>query len=220
MKDAYAEACDRKTAGRLLHKLFQKSFQAGKWARTHTAINQGHVSLGNIAVDLAARVFGELKKSHALVIGGGEVGRDVVKALHSRGLKQISVTSRREETASLAAAEVVGEVVPFDTWKTVLEKADVAIFATASPGSLLLAEEVTRIMAERNGDPLLLIDLAMPRDVDAGCGKEEAVYLYDLAALSKIANTNREIRESEVDHCRIGLKQRAETTWGLIEAKN
>lgn len=219
VKDAYAEACEHKSAGRSLHKLFQKSFQAGKWARTHTAINQGHVSLGNIAVDLAARVFGKLTKSHALVIGGGDVGRDVTKALHSRGLKKITVTSRREETARLAAAEVDGEASPFESWKAVLETVDVAIFATASPGSLLRAEEVSRIMPKRNGDPLLLIDLAMPRDVEAGCGDIESVYLYDLADLSDIANTNREIREGEVDLCRSVLKQRAEATWDLIGDK-
>lgn len=216
VKNAYAEACQQRTAGKAIHKLFQKSFQAGKWARTHTAISQGHVSLGNIAVDLADRVFGTFKRSHALVVGGGDVGRDVTKALHSRGLKRISVTSRRAETAAGSASEVGGEVVPFDSWKEVLETTDVAIFATAAPGALLTRAELSKIMTKRGGDPLLLIDLAVPRDVEAACGDEEAVYLYNLADLSNIANLNRKMRESDVELCRQGLKQRTAATWSLL----
>jgi glutamyl-tRNA reductase len=210
VKDAYAEACAEKTVGQSLHRLFQKTFQAGKWARTHTAISQGQVSLGNVAVELAARVFGSLKHSHGLVVGGGEIGRDVAKALHSRGLKKISVTSRRAESATSVASEVEGEVIDFKEWQTLLSKADVAVFATAAPTMHLTKAELTSLMKKRGGDPLLLIDLAMPRDVDPACADLDSVFLYDLADLSEIANTNRRIRESEISVCRDGLRQRAD----------
>lgn len=216
LKNAYEEACERGTVGRLLHRLLQKSFQAGKWARTHTAIGQGHVSLGNIAVELAERVFGSLRTANALVVGTGQIGKDVAKALRSRGLSELSVTSRRLENAVALAEEVGGAHLAFDRWHRALERADVAIFATSAPNALLTTEEASAIMSVRGGDPLFLIDLAVPRDIEAGVGELESVFLYNLEDLSEIANANRITRESEVEKCRAALKERAQGFWARL----
>ena len=216
VKAAYQEARQRGTTGPLLHKLLQKSFQAGKWARTNTSVSQGQVSLGNIAVELAERVFGSLRKASALVIGSGQVGRDVAKALRSRGLGELTVTSRRLETAAAVAQEVGGAPLAFDCWHRALETTDVAVFATSAPDALLRTEEAAAIMQVRGGDPLFLIDLAVPRDVEAGVGALESVFLYNFEDLSEIANANRKLRESEVTKCRQALDEKAHHFWSKV----
>jgi glutamyl-tRNA reductase len=216
LKHAYEEACERQTVGHLLHRVIQKSFQAGKWARTHTAIGRGQVSLGNIAVELAERVFGSLRRARALVVGSGQVSCDVAKALRSRGLGELTVSSRRLERAAAVAKEVGGVPLPFERWPRVLEHTDVAIFATSAPEILLTAAEVQAVMSIRKGEPLFLIDLAVPRDVDAAAGELESVFLYNLEDLSEIANTNLRLRQSEVEKCRHALRERASSFWSRV----
>lgn len=220
VKAAYDEACQRGTTGPILHRLLQKSFQAGKWARTHTAICQGQISLGNITVELAERVFGSLQEANALVVGTGQVGRDVAKALRSRGLGAITVTSRKIETAAAVAKEVGGVPLPFDCWHRALENTNIAIFATSAPNTLLSASDISAIMQIRGGDPLFLIDLAVPRDVEASVGLLDSVFLYDLEDLSSIANANRKLRENEVNQCREILIEKATHFWDRNRPKS
>jgi len=108
VKDAYADALARGMTGPVLNRVFQRAFQAGAWARTHTGISQGQVSLGNVAVELAQRVFGSLDEARVLVLGTGDVGRQVVQALVSRGASQVSVASRTFENARVLAEEFAG----------------------------------------------------------------------------------------------------------------
>lgn len=216
LKNAYDEACERKTVGRVLHRVLQKSFQAGKWARTHTDIGKGQVSLGNIAVELAERVFGSLKKANALVVGSGQVGRDVAKALRSRGLEELTVTSRTLANAAAVAEEVGGATLSYERWHRALERADVVVFATSSPHAILTTAQVEAVMGVRRGDPLFIIDLAVPRDVEAGVGELESVFLYNFEDLSEIANANRQLRENEVERCRSALQERAHGLWSRL----
>ena len=112
VKDAYADALARGMTGPVLNRVFQRAFQAGAWARTHTGISQGQVSLGNVAVELAQRVFGSLDEARVLVLGTGDVGRRVVQALVSRGAGHVAVASRTFENARLLAAEFRGASLP------------------------------------------------------------------------------------------------------------
>lgn len=213
VKAAYEMGKAMGSVGRTLHRVLQKTFQAGKWARTHTAIGQGQVSLGNVAVELAERVFGSLNQASALVVGSGEIGREVAKALCSRGLDQLTVTSRREERANLLASQVGGITSPFASWTEVLSHSDVAIFATSAPGTLLDTPTAERVMRARSQRPLFFIDLAIPRDVDPGVGTLASAFLYNLDDLTAIANANRSLRESEVEKCLVALRERAADTW-------
>jgi glutamyl-tRNA reductase len=213
MKTSYAIATGIRVIGPVLHRLFQKSFQAAKWARTETKIGTGQVSLGNVAVELATRIFGKINLSRTLVVGSGDAGRDVAKAFHSRGVTAISIASRTHANAEKLAGEIDGLVIPFNTWEESLPYVDVGIFATSAPDFILSEETISRILAGRKRKPLFLIDLALPRDIQSTAGKLPNVFLYNLDDLSEIANENLRNRQKEVDHCLKELQRKAEYTW-------
>ena len=213
MKNAYAAAKKDKTVGPVLHRFFQKSFQAAKWARSETKIGSGQVSLGNVAVELATRIFGRLTVSRTLVIGSGEVGREVAKAFRSRGVACMSIASRTHERAEELAREVDGLLIPFSTWQESLPYVDIGIFATSSSSPLLDRETLAPILAKRPRKPLFLIDLAMPRDIEASASDLQNLFLYNLDDLSEIANENLKSRQKEVDTCLAELAKKAQYTW-------
>lgn len=209
MKDAYQLACKSGKVGARLHRLFQKAFQAAKWARTHTTIGQGQVSLGNVAVDLAQRIFGRLIVSRTLVIGAGDVGRDVAKAFRSRGVACLSVANRTAESAQALAAQVDGLVIPFSNWQDHLPYSDIVILATSAPQPILAVHAIEAALAKRNNRPLFLIDLAVPRDVEPAAADLANIFLYNFHDLSTIANENLQARIAEVESCRATLALKA-----------
>lgn len=216
MKSSYAAAIEEKTVGPVLHKFFQKSFQAAKWARTETKIGTGQVSLGNVAVELATRIFGRLTVSRTMVIGSGEAGRDVAKAFRSRGVACMSIASRTHERAEELAHEVDGLIIPFNTWIETLPYVDVGIFATSAPDCLLDRALIEEHLGKRPRRPLFLIDLAVPRDIRRDVSELPNVYLYDLEDLAEIANENLRSREQEVETCLQELEKKASYMWEKI----
>jgi glutamyl-tRNA reductase len=213
MKDSYAAAIEKRTVGPVLHRFFQKSFQAAKWARTETKIGSGQVSLGNVAVELATRIFGKLTVSRTLVLGSGDVGREVAKAFRSRGVACMSIASRTHERAEELAREVDGLLIPYNTWIESLPYVDVGIFATSASSHLLDKATLAPILAKRPRKPLFLIDLALPRDIEASAAELPNLYLYNLDDLANIANENLKSRQREVDICIAELARKAKYTW-------
>lgn len=220
MKSSYAAATKQKMVGSVLHKFFQKSFQAAKWARTETKIGTGQVSLGNVAVELATRIFGKLTVSRTLVIGSGEVGREVAKAFRSRGVACMSIASRTHERAEELSKEVDGLVIPFNSWQDTLPYVDIGIFATSAPMSILDKATLQRVLGQRSRKPLFLIDLALPRDIDASAAELPNLYLYNLDDLAEIANENLKNRRKEVDACLIELDRKAHYTWKSMKLES
>lgn len=216
MKHSYAEAMEQKTVGPVLHRFFQKSFQAAKWARTETKIGTGQVSLGNVAVELATRIFGRLTVTRTLVIGSGEAGRDVAKAFRSRGVACMSIASRTHERAEQLAREVDGLLIPFTAWEENLPYTDVGIFATASPNCLLTRDMIEENLGKRPRKPLFLIDLAVPRDIEPQVAELPNIYLYNLEDLASIANENLRNRQEEVDACMEELDTKAGYMWAKM----
>jgi glutamyl-tRNA reductase len=209
MKVSYAEAIAHQSIGPLLHRFFQKAFQAAKWARSETKIGTGQVSLGNVAVELACRIFGRLTVSRTLVIGSGEAGRDVARAFRSRGVACMSIASRTAERASALAHEVDGLIIPFANWQDSLPYTDIGIFATSAPSAILTRDVLETRFAKRLTKPLFLIDLAVPRDIDPTIADLPNVYLYNLDDLALIANENLHSREQEINACLAELDRRA-----------
>ncbi len=220
IKSTYADATHNKMVGRVLHKLFQKSFQAAKWARTETKIGTGQVSLGNVAVELATRIFGRLTVSRTLVIGSGEVGQEVAKAFRSRGVACMSIASRTHERAEELSRKVDGLVIPYNTWQDTLPYVDIGIFATSAPGHILDRETLQATLKQRARKPLFLIDLAMPRDIEATAAELPNLYLYNLDDLAAIANENLESRRREVDACLVELDRKANYLWKSLKLRN
>jgi len=216
MKGSYAQAVKDNSVGPVLHRLFQKAFQAAKWARTETKIGTGQVSIGNVAVELASRIFGKLTVSRTLVIGSGEVGQEVAKAFRSRGVACMSIASRTTERADVLAKEVDGLVIPFSTWMESLPYTDIGIFATSSPTALLDKLSSLEAMKKRPRRPLFLIDLAMPRNIDQSVEDLDNIYLYNLEDLADIANENLLNRKREVESCLKHLDTKAQYLWDKL----
>ena len=216
MKATYASAIDQKTVGPVLHRFFQKAFQAAKWARTETRIGSGQVSLGNVAVELATRIFGRLTVSRTLVIGSGEAGQDVAKAFRSRGVACMSIASRTAERAEKLARAVDGLIIPYKSWEETLPYVDVGIFATSSRECLLDRSTIEKRLGKRPRKPLFLIDLAVPRDIAAEVAGMTNIYLYNLEDLALIANENLQSRKQEMQACLQELDTKAAYMWEKV----
>ncbi|MGF1483546.1 MAG: glutamyl-tRNA reductase [Opitutales bacterium] len=213
MKAAYARAQQTRSVGPVLNRVFQKSFQAAKWARTHTGVGRGQISIGNIAAELAERICGDLSSVRILLAGSGEAGEKTAQALVSRGARTVTVTSRTAENALALASRLDATAMDFETFERSIQLFDVVIGSTAAPGSILTRKAVRGAMRQRRTVPLFLIDLALPRDFEPDCGKLPNVYLYNLDDLSAVANENLKSREAEVEACRKALHERATRVW-------
>jgi glutamyl-tRNA reductase len=213
MKGAYANAREIGCTGSVLNRLFEKSFQAAKAARSQTAITRGQVSIGNVAVDLASRIFGKLSSSRVLLLGSGDVAEKTAQALKSRGVADISVSSRTFENAHKLAHQLEGAAIEFADFESQLERFDIVICSTAAPGALLTVANLAPALKKRPERPCFLIDLAMPRDIDPEVDGLDNVYLYNLDDLSAIANENIEQRKAEIESARAILKRHAWTLW-------
>lgn len=201
VKQAYTKALQASATGGVLNKLFQKSFSVGKKVRTQTTIQGGQTSVGSVAVDLAEKIFGNLKSSEVLIIGAGEMSRLTAQRMMERGAKKIYVVNRSLENAQVLADEMNGEAVSFDDWERVLAKVDIVVSSTGATDPVVRPEHVEKVRAKRKYRPLFMIDIAMPRDIDPDVGKIEEVYLYDLDTLQTQANLNRDKRQEQVQVC-------------------
>ena len=201
VKQAYKQALESGATKGVLNKLFQKSFSVGKKLRTHTRIQMGQTSVGNVAVDLAEKIFGKLKGSEVMVIGAGETSRLVAKSMMSRGASHLTVTNRTLERAQELAAELNGEAVSFDQWEDALSRVDVIVSSTGATEPVLKASQIEAVRRKRKYRPLFLVDIAVPRDVEPEVGEIDEVYLYDIDKLQVLADEARESREQQVRLC-------------------
>lgn len=213
VKESLQSARKAGWCGRVLGPLFERSFQAAKWARTHTGIGQGQVTIGNVVVDLVQRVFGKVAGRRILLVGSGDVAELTAQSLHSRGASDITVTGRSFDRAEKLARTFHGAVLPFETFRENLHLYDIVICSTGSSQPILDSETLSEATRKRKYTPLLLIDVAVPRDIEATAGSLDQVFLYNLDDLAGIANENLRQRESEVAECLTELKRRAWRTW-------
>jgi glutamyl-tRNA reductase len=216
VKEAYADAQARGHTGPVLNRIFQKTFQAAKHVRTHTAITTGHVSLANVAVDLAQNIFGALEETRILLLGAGDIGEKTARAFQSRGAGSLTVASRRLERAMELATDLKASALPFEQREERMAEFDVIVCSTSAPGAVVSQPAVKAAMHRRPARPLFFIDLAMPRDVDPSVAELQNVFLYNLDDLAKIAEENRTARAIETARCRTLLGERAEALWRQI----
>lgn len=202
VKAAYARACEAGHCKTILNTVFQKANQCAKWIRTNTDIGHGKISLGSVASELADRIFDDIVKAKILLVGSGDVGKLVADALFVRGAKNMTVASRKRENADLLAQKIGVKSDDLTAVLTSLEKFDIIIAASFSPIPLIGMRRIKDAVEARNGRPLFLIDLAVPRNIEAACGDLDDVYLYNLEDLSKIANENIALRKSEIETAR------------------
>src|SRR5829696_9732743 len=160
-------AYERGAVGPLLDRLFRQALHAGKRVRTETAIGESPASVASAAAALAAQVFGDLAGRRIVVIGAGKVGELAARNLVSRGAELTFVANRTLDRASSLAERFGGEALPLDVLGPELEAADIVVSSTAARETILAREQVEHALSARRGRPLLLVDLAVPRDVDS-----------------------------------------------------
>jgi glutamyl-tRNA reductase len=214
LKQAYEVARQQHhTAGRL-NKAFQRAFNVAKKIRTETNIQRGNISVASVSVQLAERIFESLKSQQVLVIGAGDTSEKTLRALVSRGASKVLVTNRTLEKAEALAAEHNGRAIPFEHWQDALGEADIVISSTSAPGYVIDRLRLGPVMKRRHSRPLLLIDIAVPRDIDPEVNHMDGVYVYNVDDLQTIANDHLQQRKSELDRCEAIIHDKAA---GLLE---
>jgi len=200
VKDAFETASGRRCTGPMLSKLFHWSFGVGKRVRTETAVGEGAVSVSFAAVTLARKIFGRLDGRHVLVIGAGEISSLTAEHLRAQGVGDIVITSRTAAHAEALAASVGGRAALWEDVPLLLASADIVITATGSQRPILTRAQVEATTARHRHDPLFIIDLAVPRDVEAAVGDIEQVFLYNVDDLQTIVQENLSRRSREIAH--------------------
>lgn len=218
VKDAYQAAQQAGATGVVLNRLFQKAFSAAKHIRSATAITRGSTSVGAVAVDLAGKIFGKLATCTVMVIGTGEMSEATARALRSRGAGTILVCSRTPERAEALAGQLQGRAISYDQWPSEFPAVDIVISSTAAPHPIVTKDKLIPLMKTRRLRPLFLIDIAVPRDIERGCGELESVYLYDIDDLQQIARENVAAREREVVACQALIAQHLHRFTGWLES--
>lgn len=200
VKDAFTVASERHCAGPVLNRLFASSFAVGKRVRTETSLGEGAVSVSFAAVQLARKIFGKLDGRRVLVIGAGEMGELTARHLRANGVGDIVITGRTLSRAQELADSVGGTATPWGDLTAALSRADIVITATGSPVPIITRANVAAVMGRQRREPLFIIDIAIPRDVEAEAGDIEQVFLYNVDDLQAIVQENMSRRSAEVQH--------------------
>jgi glutamyl-tRNA reductase len=190
-------AYERGTVGPLLDRLFRDALHTGKKVRTETAIAESPGTTSSAAAALAAQVFGNLDGSRIAVVGAGKVGALAARRLIKRGAELSFVANRTPARGKLLADELGGTTTPLDRIAEAVASADILVSSTSSAGLVLTREDVSSVLPSRKGRPLLLIDLAVPRDLDPAINDLPDCYLYDIDDLEAVVRETLAGKEGE-----------------------
>jgi glutamyl-tRNA reductase len=198
VKRAFESAMRASQTGALTNRLFNAALSTGKRVRSETEIGSRRVSVPSVAVDLARGLLGALEDSHVVIIGAGETSELTARALAEQGAGTIFVANRHADRALGLAQRFGGSVVGLDGLPEQLVQADIVVSSTSSSQAIVGVEELELVVRRREGRPLLLIDIAVPRDVDPRCGELPGVTLYDMDDLQETIERNLSIRAEEL----------------------
>jgi glutamyl-tRNA reductase len=203
VREAWRRAEREQTTGPLLSRAFQHAIQVGKRARTETGIGRHAVSVSSAAVALAAERIGSLAGRRVLVLGAGGVGVGMAVALAGAGVGEIVVANRSAARARELARRVDGRAISLDEVPDALVDADVLLASTGAPGVLIERGDMEAVMSRRDGRALLVVDVAVPRDVDPGVGQVFGITLLDIEALRAFGEQSLEQRRAEIGNVRL-----------------
>ena len=201
IKKSYAAALAAGHTGGGLNRAFQKAFSVAKRIRTETQIQRGNTSVASVAVELAERIFEDLSGHDVLVVGAGDTSEKTARALRSRGARSLLVSNRTFDRAAALAEELGGMAIRFEDWEKAFPRVDIVISATGAPHYILDRARLERLLAVRGHRPLLLIDLAVPRDIDPVVAGLRDVYLANVDDLQAVAESAAQQRREEIARC-------------------
>jgi glutamyl-tRNA reductase len=198
VKAAYSAATDGHYTGALTNRLFHSAFAVGKRVRTDTGLGEGAVSVSYAAIALARKIFGELKGLNVLILGAGEMAKLTGVHLQAQQVNQVTIASRTLGTAERLALQLGGRALPWSELHCALGTADIVVTATGAIEPVLTRSEVAEVMRPRRSRPLFIIDIALPRDVEAAVADLDQVFLYNIDDLRTIVNENLARRSVEL----------------------
>lgn len=198
VKESFQLAEEKNTVGFLLKRLFDAATVVGKRAKTETTISDGAITVSYAAVQLIEKIFFNLSKKSALVIGAGETGELAAKHLRDKGIGSLSVTNRTHEKAEKLAEMVRSQIIPFTQYKEHLHEFDIVISATSAPGYIIDYADVKQMLKKRNGATTVLMDIALPRDIDPKSREFDSVFYHDIDSLNVIVEQNMKKRRDEI----------------------
>ena len=198
VKAAYATASELQFTGTVTHRLFHTAFAVGKRVRSETGLGEGAVSVSYAAIELARKIFGDLAGRNVLILGAGEMAELTGVHLRAQGVNQITIASRTLATAEALARQLEGRAVPWSELRPALAPADIVVTATGATEPVLTRALVEDAMRSRRSRPLFVIDIAVPRDVEAAVGNLDQVFLYHMDDLQTIVKENLARRSSEL----------------------
>jgi len=201
IKESFTEAVKHRKSGTVLNKLFHQAFKTTKQVRTDTGISKNSVSVAYIASDLARRKFDDLGEVHALLIGAGEMGELILKYMSKFGTGHITIANRSREKAEKIAIELGGKVkvINLEDIDNILEDVDVIITSVSAPHYMITEEIASPVMLNRKKDHLMIVDIAVPRNVDPAVSKIERIELFNIDDLKDIADQNLTTRQKEIE---------------------
>jgi glutamyl-tRNA reductase len=199
IKAAYREATECHSVRVILNRLLHKTFSVAKRVRSETMIGSHAVSISYAAVELARKIFGELRDKRVLLVGAGEMAELAAEHFLAQGVRHMTVTNRTPERAFELARRFRADTIPFEHFVDDIRTMDIVLTSTGSPDPILHYQDVKSRMRERRNRPLFFIDIAVPRDVDARINEIDNVYVYDIDDLQGVVELNREDRKREAE---------------------
>ncbi len=215
VKDAYQAALNLGMTSKLFNVLFQRALYVGKLVRTHTGIAHGALSVGSVAVSLAEKIFGDLSESNVLLFGAGEMAEISARHLMSKKIKKLFVANRTLENAQKLAAQFQGAALNLEDGFSRMTSADIIITSVSSDEPILTSDMLKKTMSDRGNRSLFVIDIGVPRNVDASAHNLDNLYLYNIDDLQGIAGENLKSRGGEIEKARniVNLKADEFCVW-------
>lgn len=220
VKQAFQQARDAGTVGSVFERLFQSTFAAAKVIRTETEVGQNAVSVAYAAVNLARHIFADLKTANVLLVGAGETAELAARHLKEQGVKNLRVANRTVARAEELTKIVGGEAYALSSLEALLPDSDIIISSTASPVPVIGKGLVESALRQRKHRPMLLIDLAVPRDIEKQVSELDDAFLYTVDDLQSIVNKNLEHRQQAASEARDIITQYAAEFGGWMESLN
>ncbi|QFT90085.1 Glutamyl-tRNA reductase [Bacillus sp. THAF10] len=207
IRNSFLTAQEFHTVGTIFNQLFKQAITLAKRAHSETDIGSNAVSVSYAAVELAKKIFGDLKNKHVLILGAGKMGELAVQNLHGNGVKKVTVINRSMEKAESLAYRFDGQAKSMQELSCALVEADILISSTGAKEFVITKEDMTYVERMRKGRPLFMIDIAVPRDLDPELEKLESVFLYDIDDLEGIVNANLAERKKAAEEIELFIEQ-------------
>ena len=198
VKESFTLSMEMDSTGPVMNRLMRSALHVGKRTRSETSICEGAVSISYVAVELASKIFADFARKSVLLIGAGETGELTMKHLLGKGIGQIKIANRTKEKAEALVASMGGSVVDYQDMVEALRTADIVISSVNSPSYIVQPDDVHKVMKQRSNNPLFIIDIGVPRNVNPASRKIENVFLYDMDSLNAIVDKNIDKRKAEI----------------------